>query len=377
MSTVSIIVPTRNEAENVPALLRRLDIALTGRDAEVVFVDDGTDELPEVAAIAARHITLPVRVIRRAIPTGRLGGAVVEGIRSADTDTVVVCDGDLQHPPELIPELLDALDTHDVAVASRYRPGGDPGGLSTGLRKIVSRTTGLLTKLIFPRRLRGCTDPMSGFFAIRRDVLDVETFAPRGFKILLEIVARSAPLRLTEIPFVFGHRVAGESHATLGEGMRFLRQLAGLRISSSKALLFMLVGMSGVLPNLGLLWALTHSGLHYLPASILAVQGGVLWNFAGAELFVWQDRKIGRLRHRFGKYLVVGETDLLRIPFLVLLVSGLGMNSLHATLLTLLGAFLLRFTLADKLIYRRRPHVTPVASDAVGLQFVASREEAA
>ncbi|MEN3339589.1 MAG: dolichol-phosphate mannosyltransferase [Acidobacteriota bacterium] len=354
MTGVSVVVPTYDEGDNAHALLHRLDAALAGRAAEILFVDDGSDDLPEIVAATAVEISIPVRVIRRPQPVGRLGGAVVEGITQSRHDIVVVCDGDLQHPPELIPQLVDALHDRDVVVASRYVGGGDSAGLSNAFRQFVSRATGMLVKIIFPLRLQGCSDPMSGFFAIRRSSLDLTLLRPRGFKILLEIMARSNRLRLAEVPFSFAERLAGESHASAAEGLRFIRQVAALRVASSRAMLFTLVGVSGVLPNLLVLWTLAHAGVHYLAASFAAVQAGVLWNFVGAELFVWRDRKVGKLRSRFAKYLAVGETDLVRLPFVLLLVSGAGLSWLLATLLTMFGAFVLRFVLIDKIVYSRR-----------------------
>ena len=359
---VSVIVPTFNEGDNAAAMLTRLDAALHGLDGEVVFVDDGTDHLPEVVSALSPRLAVPVRVIRRPIATGRLGGAVVEGIRRSDGELIVVCDGDLQHPPELIPQMVAAARGADLVVASRYREGGDAGGLSNGLRKVISRGTGMLSKMAFPNRLKACSDPMSGFFLVKRNALDVDALRPKGFKILLEIAARSMPMRVAEVPLVFGERTAGVSHASMSEGFRFLRQLAALRLAN-RAALFMLVGASGVLPNLLVLLGLTNSGMHFLPASIIAIQCGVVWNFVGAEFLIWKDQRTGHWVHRFIKYLAVGESDLVRIPFVALLVWAMHGHSVIASAITLAGAFFLRFTLADKIVYRKQPAVSiPVAA---------------
>ncbi len=364
MTSVAVIVPTLNEAGSVEPLLTRLGTALAGLDASVTIVDDGTDELPKIVAGLLTTLPMPVRVIRRRESVGRLGGAVLEGVRQTDSDIVVVCDGDLQHPPELIPELVARAVDSDIVVASRYLGGGSAAGLSGGVRHAVSRASVTLSKIAFPRRLHSCTDPMSGFFAFRRAAVTTEGLRPRGYKILLEIIARSQPLRIAELPFVFGERVAGKSHASVSEGLRFVRQLAGLRTaSSSRALLFMLVGLSGVVPNLALIYVLTQAGVGYLLASILGVQLGVVWNFAGAELMVWKDHRRGRLWHRFSAFVLVGETDLARIPFVFLIVDVFGLrHSVLAALITMAAAFLLRFSLADKLVYRRSA-IKPAAVD--------------
>jgi len=357
---VSVIIPTHNEAANAPALLQRLHdsaVVTHGLDCEVIFVDDGFDHLPAVVECEARRYPMPVIVHRRGSPAGGLGGAVVDGIRQDRHDLVVIMDGDLQHPPERVGDLVRAVtdgDGHDLVVASRYVDGGTSEGLSSGMRGLVSRATGAVSKAMFPRRLQAITDPMSGFFAARRSCLDLDALRPSGFKILLEIAARSPKLRIREVPLQFAERVRGESHAGLIEGLRFIKQLVRLRLGN-RAAAFMLVGLSGVLPNLATIYALTQAGVGYLAASVLAVQVAIVWNFLGAELFVWRHRRSGRAVRRFAWFVAAGETDLLRIPFVYLIVEVLGFrHSVLATLFTIVCAFLLRFTLAEKIVYRRR-----------------------
>jgi dolichol-phosphate mannosyltransferase len=360
-NAVSIVVPTFNEAANASALLRRIhdSVVVDGRlDCEVIFVDDGTDDLPVLVDREAHRYGMPIHVHRRDHASGGLGGAVVHGMRVASHDLVVVMDGDLQHPPEHLPALVAAAydgEGHDLVVASRYAAGGEHDGLDGGLRRFVSKASGAVSKALFPRRLRAVTDPMSGFFAARRSSLDLAALRPSGFKILLEIVARSPRLRVREIPFVFERRIAGESHAGVVEGLRFLRQLLRLRLANRLAA-FLLVGLSGVVPNLAAVYALTSVGLGSAVAAVVGVQVAIVWNFVGAELFVWRDRRSRRAIHRFAAFALAGETDLLRVPFVVLIVDVLHFrHAVLATLLTLCGAFLMRFGLASKLVYRHPP----------------------
>jgi dolichol-phosphate mannosyltransferase len=357
-----VVIPTYNEGANVTELIGRLNASLQHLPAiEILIVDDGTDDLPATAA--ATPSTIDVRVIRRPEPVGGLGGAVIEGIRQSVRDLVVVMDGDLQHPPEKVPELIAAAEQSDVVVASRYRSGGDAGGLDNGFRRLVSRGTSRLSKVAFPDRLRDCSDPMSGFFAVRRHAVDT-TMRPRGFKILMEILARS-PRRLdiTEVAFAFGDRKAGESHASIREGLRFMRQLTVLRLRN-RACAFALVGLSGVIPNLLVMAMLTGWGLHYLPAGVIATQIATLWNFVGAERFVWKD-KHGVWPQRFAKFLLIGEVDLIRLPFVILLVEYGQIGSVVASLITLMALFIVRFTLADRLVYKRRPQVIDLTEASV------------
>jgi dolichol-phosphate mannosyltransferase len=261
-------------------------------------------------------------------------------------------DGDLQHPPELIPQLLEKLKSADVVVASRYTQAKEVESFSA-LRRMASLGTTYLAKAVFPRSLKGCSDPMSGFFAIRKDAVDFATLKPQGFKILMELLVRRK-VRIAEVPFTFGTRFAGESKAGLKEGLRFLHQLASLRLRDRRVA-FSVVGALGVLPNLLMILLLTTVGVPYLPAAIVAVQLAIGWNFTGAELFVWHDRRLGRMWHRAGKFWAVGNLDLVRLPAVVFLVEFAHTNVLLATVVTFLAFFVLRFTLTHTLVYRDRP----------------------
>lgn len=156
---VTVVVPTRNEAGNVVELLRRLDVALGSLRAEVLFVDDSDDETPSVIRAAAARSGRSVRLLHRepGRRDGRLGGAVVAGFQLARAPWAVVIDGDLQHPPEMLPALISAGLSPDVDLVygTRYVDSGDAGGLNGRVRGWVSQLSTLLAKAVFPRRLRG------------------------------------------------------------------------------------------------------------------------------------------------------------------------------------------------------------------------------
>jgi hypothetical protein len=145
-------------------------------------------------------------------------------------------DGDLQHPPELLVKMLRTAENENASlvVASRYREGGDTVGLAGSTRTAVSIAASAAAKATFPRALRSVTDPMSGFFMFRRDVVDPNSLRPRGFKILMEIAVRTPGLRVAEVPYVFGERYAGSSKANSREGVRYLRHLGRLRMDIAK-----------------------------------------------------------------------------------------------------------------------------------------------
>lgn len=342
---LSIIVPTFNEGGNVSELVRRIGSALDGEDFEIVFVDDSTDDTPEIIRGVAAASRFPVRLIHRDAPEGGLSGAVLEGFRSADARWCLVMDGDLQHPPEDIPRMLDRARRGDVdiVVASRYVAGGTAGGLAGATRTAVSRTSTVLTKAMFPRKLHGCTDPMTGFFLVDRDTIDLASLRPRGFKILLEILARRQ-MRIGEVPFAFATRYAGESKASFTQGIRFLTQLAMLRFGRMSA--FALVGGVGAIANLVIMWGLIRLGMDYLPAAIIASEVTIIGNFLLLEYLVFSDMRAdsGLMRTRFIKSFLFNNAEaIVRIPVLALLVQSVHIPSVLAAAITLAAAFVVRF----------------------------------
>jgi dolichol-phosphate mannosyltransferase len=233
---VSVIVPTKDEAECVEPLVERLVAALSGVSAEIIFADDSSDHTPSIIEKVSDTAALPVLCVHR--PPGErrggLGGAVVAGLRVASGEFAVVMDGDLQHPPEYVPLLIEALNAQavDLIVASRYSDGGQAGGLSNQTRRTVSRAVTDLARVMFPRRLRVVSDPMSGFFSFRIAAVEIERLRPIGYKILLEVILRSRRLRVGEIGFDFAPRFGGTSKATFREGLRFLVHIFRLRVAT-------------------------------------------------------------------------------------------------------------------------------------------------
>ncbi|WP_295777549.1 glycosyltransferase family 2 protein [uncultured Microbacterium sp.] len=357
---LSVIVPTFNEGGNVAELVRRIGAALHDVDFEVVFVDDSTDDTPATIQAVAAATEFPVRLIHRDEPEGGLSGAVLEGFRNARARWCLVMDGDLQHPPEDIPRMLDraALGDVDIVVASRYVAGGTAGGLAGATRTAVSRTSTLLTKAMFPRKLHGCTDPMTGFFLVDRDTVDLDDLRPRGFKILLEILARRQ-MRIGEIPFAFATRFAGESKATFSQGMRFLTQLAMLRFGRMSA--FALVGGVGAIANLIIMWGLVHLGMNYVSAAIIASEVTIIGNFLLLEYLVFADMRSesGAMWMRFLKSFTFNNVEaVVRIPIIPLLVQGAHIPSVLAAAITLAAAFVVRFVYHALWVYAPKRKAT-------------------
>ena len=215
---LSVVVPTYNEAGSIPKLAERLHAALAHRDWELVVVDDGSpDGTADIAAALAPRI--PVNVVRRAGKAG-LASAVLAGFTAARGEVLVVMDADLSHPPEVVPALVAAIDAGaDLAVGSRYVAGG--GVMDWPLkRRVVSRVACLMGNVLVPVR-----DATSGFFALRRSVVDGVRLNPIGFKIGFEVIARGRYKKVVEVPYTFRDRELGASKFGRREIMQYVVQL--------------------------------------------------------------------------------------------------------------------------------------------------------
>src|ERR687894_2302042 len=229
---LTVVVPTRNEVDNVPVLMRELRESLSGVDYWVVFVDDSTDETPEVIRGFSEgdgRINLIHR--RSAEREGGLSTAVTTGIEAfaGMSEYTCVMDADLQHPPEKVREMLEFAQSSDadVVVASRYPRGGSYTGLPGPLRRGVSVGSKYLAQVAF-KEARKTTDPMAGFFLVRNDAISGIQFRPTGFKILLEILVCAPELKVIETPLDFRARHAGVSKATFRQGLEYLAHISSL-----------------------------------------------------------------------------------------------------------------------------------------------------
>ncbi len=223
----SLVVPTLNEAGNIDKLLTALTDALreTPYEYEIVVVDDGsTDGTVE----QVRDWTKRDARVRLSSRTGERGlaGAVLYGWSQSRANLLGVIDADLQHPPELLPELLKQTERADIAIASRYARNQGTKGWNP-LRAAVSRLSTLAAAPLIKKDL-GVTDPMSGFFVIRRRCIEGLTFQTTGFKLLLEILVRGRIRTAREVPYQFGFRRAGRSKASASVAFHYLHLLGRL-----------------------------------------------------------------------------------------------------------------------------------------------------
>ncbi|WP_294121872.1 glycosyltransferase family 2 protein [Sphingomonas sp.] len=290
-----VVIPTLNEAGNVEALLEKLGIALAGIEWEAIFVDDsssdGTPELLTKIAQSDRRVRMIRRIGRRG-----LSSAVVEGALASTTPVIAVIDADLQHDERILPDLYRAVaGGHELAIGTRYAGTGSTGEWDESRLKISRFATALASPIMKTR----LSDPMSGLFAVRRDVL-LEA-APRlsnvGYKILLDVVASiHRPLKTAEVGYTFGTRVAGESKLDEMVALEYLELLLDKtvgRFVPVKLVQFGAVGMLGVGVHLLLLdIALNALGLAFSGAQAAAVIGAMTFNFALNNRFTYRDRQL-------------------------------------------------------------------------------------
>jgi dolichol-phosphate mannosyltransferase len=275
---VSVIVPTYKEVLNIPVLVERLDgIRRAGLDLEVLFMDDDSKD---GSAEAAEALGLPwVQLVTRTQDRG-LSPAVLDGLRRATGDVLLVMDADLSHPPEAIPAMLDELDAGaDFVVGSRFVAGGttdDDWGIFRWLNSKVA------TALAAP--LAPIKDPMSGFFMLRRSTfLAGKNYNPIGYKIGLELLVKCECKRAVEVPIHFTDRQLGESKLSLKEQLRYLQHIRRLYIYRfalfAQLAQFLVVGVSGLLVNLAVLTVALALNVWTEAAVVLAIFVSMVWNF--------------------------------------------------------------------------------------------------
>lgn len=363
MYEFTVIIPTLNEAENIRTTVNKImEVMETNRlFGQVLVVDDhSTDEtFPILLDLQSLYPNI-TWLIRYENPG--LSQSVFDGFMKADSDVFIVMDADGQHPIEKIPELYRWIcEDYDVVIGSRYMEGG--GIEKWGLyRRIVSIGANVIAQLFFP----GVTDTGSGFFAIRKSVVEGAVLKPRGYKILVEILGKGQWKTVKEIPIIFGERKKGESKLKGFTMMEYLRQLWDLfqftinhKDSYAYAEFirlwrFMLVGLSGVLINMVFLYFLTEQlGIYYLVSSVIAIEVSIISNYCFNDVWTFEDVDnrhswLGRIL-RFHLVSVMGL--LINFTTLFILTSVFGVYYLLANLIGIVLAFTWNFVINRRLTW--------------------------
>ncbi len=299
---LAVVVPTFNERANIEKLYEKLSITLRSIAWEMIVVDDNSpDKTADVAwSLGRRHPN--IRCIKRVGRRG-LSSACTEGILSTSAPYVAVIDGDLQHDERILPTMLQkARSGADIVVGTRYSERATSEGFSAA-RQLGSTLATRMSALLTGRFL---SDPMSGFFLVRRDLFVglAPSLSSEGFKILLDLVVtatrQGSKPEIAEIPYEFRERNAGDSKMSPLVVSQFLglwfSKLTGDIVPPS-FLLFSLVGLSGVAVHLAVLWALTSIGTTtFIVAQVTATMAAMTWNFAVNNVLTYADRKLKGIR---------------------------------------------------------------------------------
>lgn len=358
---LSLVVPTYDEADNIEALLRSLHDVLTGCRVgfEILVVDDDSpDRTWEVARNLASELP-GIRVIRRTGASG-LATAVTCGWAHARGEILGVIDGDGQHPPAVMADLLAAMaDRTDVAVASRHVPGGGVSNWSA-FRRLLSRCAQALGLLLLPGTVGRVTDPMSGYFLVRRDVIADTDLDPVGYKILLEVLARGDVRRVAERPYVFLEREQGESKVSARHYVDYLRHLMRLRLHPlrSRALVryLMVTALALLADAMTFLWIFDSQGWNLTRSAAIAGEVGILltvllhdlWTFAGRAA----RNSLDRFRRLAGVQLALGVLLFLRLLVINALVNWFGLGPMAAFLVALAAVTPVSHLLGSRLTWR-------------------------
>ncbi|MCP2729921.1 glycosyltransferase [Limnofasciculus baicalensis] len=360
----SLIIPTYQEAKNVKKLVHKCNKLLKREipgEYEIIVVDDNSpDGTWEIAQNLMSEYP-QLRVMRRVEERG-LSTAVIRGWQVARGEVLGVIDGDLQHPPKTLLELWGEIKRGgDMAVASRNAEGGGVSKWSI-VRRFLSRGAQILGLILLPGVVGRVSDPMSGYFMVRRKCLIGCTMSPLGYKILIEVLARGRVPWIGEVGYQFKERLEGESKVTAKQYIDYLRHLLRLRLSLGpigRLLRFGVVGFSGVFVDMAVFYLLRiHLGLGLTRSTILSAEVAIFNNFLWNDLWTFGDiarRQPGK-RQRFRRFLKFNTVCLAGIILQTLLVNlffnVFGMNQFVAKLVAIAAIVFWNFWLNLKLSWR-------------------------
>jgi dolichol-phosphate mannosyltransferase len=304
---VSLILPTYNEGKNIAAVIAQLVPVLDSvpkLQYEIIVVDDDSPDRTWEIALALTDKFPQLRVIRRQDERG-LSTAVIRGWQIAQGRILAVMDADLQHPPEVIADLCkEMLRGADLGIASRHVEGGGVSDWSLA-RRIISRGAQMIGFILLPEVIGRISDPMSGFFMVRRSSIEDRTLSPLGYKILVEVLGRGKVGWISEVPYTFRERARGSSKLTNRIYLEYFQHLFRLRLyllQNSSFFRFCVVGASGVVVDMSLLFLLSDPkmlGWGLTRSKILAAEAALVNNFIWND--AWTFGHIARHQNTFGQ----------------------------------------------------------------------------
>ena len=303
---LSIIIPTFNEKMNVVNVTNRIKTVIDSiYDYEIIFVDDSLDDTTKYLD-ELRKIHENVRYIHRTGERG-LATAAALGIKMSKGSIIVVMDSDLQHPPELIPQMIKSIEEgYDIVIPSRRIDGGNEEGLNI-FRKTISYTASFIGK-VFLKEIRNISDPTGGFFAFKKKILNGVTLNPIGWKILIEVLVRGKYTSVKEIPYKFEKRNYGSSKMSFIEQINYLRHIFRLVSCSAddrRIFIFSFVGLLGVVINMIFYNIFVFSGFNVSISGTFSALIAMTQNFILNRNITWKDKKTKKHFSEALKFLTV------------------------------------------------------------------------
>ena len=360
----SLVLPTYNEAGNISDMVKILSELLDGYlpgQYELIVIDDNSPDQTWQLAQELTPYYPQLRVMRRLEEKG-LSTAVIRGWQVARGEILGVIDADLQHPPQVLGQLLQEMEKGaDLALASRHVEGGGVSEWSI-IRRFLSRGAQMLGLLILPEVISRLSDPMSGYFMVRRSAIAGKYLSPVGYKILIEVAARGRIRWIAEAGYVFRERQAGESKVTWKQYIEYIQHLLRLRLSiSARFIQFCLVGLTGVVVDMGFLYLLSDPNTLGLPltrSKIIAAELAILNNFLWNDFWTFGDisrRQPGKRQRlkRFIKFNIICLVGLvLNVLLLNIFFNVFRLNRYVANLLAIALVTLWNFWFNLKLSWR-------------------------
>jgi len=342
---LSIVIPTYNEKENILILVEKIfnELKQNNIAGEIIVVDDNSPD--GTGKILENLKNKSINIIHR---SGKLGlsSAAIEGFKQASSDVVCLMDADLSHPAEKISEMFTEIKNgYDLIIGSRYIKTGKIVGWNFK-RKLMSKTATYLA-----RPFTKVKDPMTGFFMIKKECLNLNELDSKGFKILLEILVKSKIEKIKEIPITFTNRKEGKSKASSKEISDYLKNLYGYsrlkKPSHVQFVKFAIVGAIGTIINLFVLYILTELfGLYYLISAIFAFFLAMTNNYVFNKKWAFNEKIETNFTSKYLKFALVSVFGLvINLSILYYFVEYLGLYYMLAQVFGIVSGFLLNFFL--------------------------------